>query len=52
MKGMIGKPLDFSRVEAMTQEAIGKFYTYFENIHRELYLTQENVWNMDEHGLA
>ncbi|KAI0993429.1 hypothetical protein K3495_g14755 [Podosphaera aphanis] len=52
VKGMIGKPLDRSRVEASTQDAICQFYTLFENIQQEFQVTQENVWNMDEHGLA
>ena len=52
IKGMTGKPLDKARVQAATTEAIDEFYTLFETVKRDFDVLPENIWNMDEHGLA
>lgn len=52
VKRIMGKRLDRSRIEASTQKATGRFYTLFESSQCEFQIAQENVWNMDEHGLA
>lgn len=49
---MTGKPLDKARVQAATTEAIDGFYTLFESVKRDFDVLPENIWNMDEHGLA
>lgn len=52
IKGMTAKPLDSARVEAATPEKIDGFYTLFEGVKRDFHVRQENIWNMDEHGLG
>lgn len=48
----IGRPLEASRAHNTTKEQIQAFFDLFERIQKQYNILPENIWNVDETGIA
>lgn len=49
---VIGRRIDASRIDGTSQEALQDFYTLFKATETRYHILVDNIWNMDEHGIA
>lgn len=49
---VIGRKIEAARIQGTTQEAIQEFYDRFSQVQSEYSILEQDVWNMDEHGIA
>ena len=49
---LLGKPIESSRIRGTQPEQINVFYENFNSIRTRINVQQEDVWNMDEHGIG
>ena len=49
---LLGKPIESSRIRGTQPEQINVFYENINSIRTRINVQQEDVWNMDEHGIG
>lgn len=48
----IGKKIDAKRIQGTQPELVGEFYNLYEQLRKKYGIVDEDIWNMDEHGMG
>lgn len=49
---IVGRPIEAARLNSTTREAIQSFYNLYQQLQSQHNFQAEEIWNMDEHGIA